>query len=108
MAQRDLLLAAMHRHASAEAVLGEISTILRRLPDFLAVLRHADSARVPPPTLGNEGDLQIIVHAILRLLYDDVRPEDPVSQMAGGSSRVDFTLREAGVIVETKMMRHTQ
>ena len=47
----------------------------------------------------------MLVRAILRLLYPDVRAEDPVSQQAGASSRVDFLIRDAGVIIETKMTR---
>jgi hypothetical protein len=39
------------------------------------------------------------------MLYDDVRPEDYVSQFAGANSRVDFLIRGVGVIVETKMTR---
>jgi hypothetical protein len=86
-------------------LLDELAALFSRLPEYLAVLTARGSERVPAPTIQNEGDLQIIVEAILRLHYDDVRPEDYVPEYAGGRSRVDFLLRETGVIIETKMTR---
>jgi hypothetical protein len=103
--QRDLLAAELHGEGSTSAVLDELTQVFRRLPDYLGVLTAANSAAVPPPVLRNENDLQILLHALLRLLYDDVRREDYVPQQAGSNSRVDFTLRGAGVIVEAKMTR---
>ena len=103
--QRQLLVSALHAVSGASAVVDELVTILRRLPEFLGVLSRSGNSAVPAPTIRTEADLQIVVHAILRLLYDDVRPEDPVPQHAGRSTRVDFLLRTAGVIVETKMTR---
>lgn len=103
--QREILVAAMHAKGDPAAVLGELTNVMRRLPDYLAVLARAGSSSIPAPQILNEKDLQVVVHAVLRLLYDDVRPEDAVPQHAGGASRVDFLLREAGVIIETKMTR---
>lgn len=103
--QRAMLVAAMHAEAGPSTVLDELTSVFRRLPDYLSVLRQAANVNVPESVITNEADLQVLVHGILRLLYDDVRPEDPVPQQAGGGSRVDFLLREAGVIVETKMTR---
>jgi hypothetical protein len=103
--QRGLLVQALHAVADGAEALQQLVAIFRRLPEFLAVLRHAKSDNVPEPVLTNERDLQVLVHGLLRLLFDDVRDEDPVPQQAGASSRVDFLLRDVGVVVETKMMR---
>jgi hypothetical protein len=103
--QRSILETALHEGDVIEPVLDELSEIFRRLPAFLDVLGSANNGRVPKPTLKNEADLQDLMHAILRLHYDDVRPEDPVSKRAGRASRVDFLLREARVLVETKFTR---
>jgi hypothetical protein len=103
--QRDILEAALQVETAPSAVLDELAALFGRLGEFLSVLKTAESAAVPAPVLANEADLQVLVHALLRLHYDDVRPEDPVSKHAGGSSRVDFALPEAGVVVETKMTR---
>ncbi|WP_147263023.1 hypothetical protein [Geodermatophilus sp. TF02-6] len=88
-------------------MLDELTAVLRRLPEYLDVLRRSNNPRVPAPSIEHEADLQVLLHALLRLHYDDVRPEDPVSQHAGGGSRVDFLLRETGVVIETKMTRPT-
>jgi hypothetical protein len=103
--QRQILAEALHEIAAVSPVLDELTTLFNRLPDFISTLRTASNPAVPPPSIANEKDLQVLVHAILRLLYPDVRAEDPVSQEAGAGSRVDFLIKDAGVIVETKMTR---
>lgn len=105
--QREILRHELHRVSAPAAVLDELAEMFSRLPDYLDVLRTAANERVPPPELSNEADLQDLVHALLRLHYDDVRPEDPVSKHAGKSSRIDFMLPEAGVGIETKFVRPT-
>lgn len=104
-AQRDILRGAIHGGSRTSVVLGELASVFRRLPRYLNVLEQAASPAVPAPKIRNEADLQVVVHALLRLVYDDVRPEDPSPQRAGASSRTDFFLREAEVIIETKMTR---
>lgn len=103
--QRQILIQALHEVADVSAVLDELSTVFKRIPDFISTLLLESNPSVAAPVIGDEKDLQVLIHAILRLLYSDVRPEDPVPQKAGASSRVDFLIRDAGVIVETKMTR---
>lgn len=105
--QRQILAQALHEVADVSSVLDELSALFRRLPDFLSTLRLEANPSVPAPAINYEKDLQVLVYAILRLHYPDVRPEDPVPQKAGASSRVDFLVRDAGVIVETKMTRES-
>lgn len=105
--QRELLIRALKSQAAPSVVLDELSAVFRRLPSYLAVLGNAASEHVAPPTLADEADLQVLVHSILRLLYDDVRREDSAPAHAGGSTRPDFVLPEARVLVETKYVRPT-
>jgi len=53
----------------------------------------------------NEYDVQDLVHALLKLRFDDVRPEEWTPSYAGGHARMDFLLKEEGIVVETKMAR---
>lgn len=53
----------------------------------------------------NEYDVQDLLHALLRLHFDDVRPEEPTPSSAGGSSRIDFFLKEEEIAIEVKMTR---
>jgi len=55
----------------------------------------------------DEYDVQDLLHAILKLHFDDVRPEEWTPSYAGNCSRVDFLLKEEGIVVETKMTRKT-
>jgi hypothetical protein len=103
--QRQILTEALHAVAPVSPVLDELTNIFHRIPDFISILRIVSNPSVPPPRIANEKDLQALVHAILRLLYPDVRAEDTVPQFAGAGSRVDFLIRASGIIVETKMTR---
>lgn len=105
--QRHLLARAMSQTSSLSNVLDELADYFSRLDDYISTLRRYNKPAIPAPTIENEADLQVLVDALLRLQYGDVRAEDPVSQSAGGGSRVDFLLRESGVVVETKMTRPT-
>src|SRR5258706_8853462 len=82
LTQRQILVLALHDTADANTVLNELSACFRRLPDYLLVLGSEANANVTRPNIENERDLQILVHALLRLLYRDVRPEDAVSKQA--------------------------
>lgn len=103
--QREILIETLHQTADVVKVLDELSFFFGRLPEFLAELQRSANPNVPHPTIAKEEDLQTLVHAMLKMLYADVRAEDPVPQHAGAGSRVDFLIQEAGVMVETKMTR---
>lgn len=59
----------------------------------------------PTLTFKDEYDDQDLYRALLRLFFEDVRPEDPVPTTAGASSRIDFVLPAAGIAVELKHTR---
>jgi len=105
LGQRQILTEVLYASSSVATVLEELSDVARRLPEYMRTLERYSSSQCPAPNILDEKGLQALIHAILRLLYADVRAEDFVSQHAGASSRVDFLLAEAGVIIETKMTR---
>ncbi len=55
----------------------------------------------------DEYDVQDLLHALLRIHFDDVRPEDPAPKQAGASSRTDFVLKKEQIVVEVKKTRAT-
>jgi hypothetical protein len=55
--------------------------------------------------LHDEYDVQDLFHALLLLEFDDVRPEEHTPSYAGGSSRMDFLLKNELVVVEVKCAR---
>jgi hypothetical protein len=59
------------------------------------------------PTLdvNDEYDVQDLMHALLRLFFEDVRTEERTPSYAGSSARMDFFLPVEQVVVETKKTR---
>ena len=55
--------------------------------------------------INDEYDVQDLLHAILKLFFDDVRDEEPTPSRVGGSARMDFFLNDHGIAIEVKMTR---
>ena len=81
-----------------------IVSLCRRFPLFVERLQKRQRSR-PPFTVGDEYDVQDLLHATLKLHFDDVRPEEVTPSYAGNASRVDFFLPRERIIVEAKMTR---
>ena len=57
--------------------------------------------------INDEYDVQDLLHSLLRLYFDDVRPEEWTPSYAGSSSRMDFLLKEIKTVIEVKKTRET-
>lgn len=81
-----------------------IGTICER---FHLVARQLRSRREGRETLDveDEYDVQDLMHALLHLYFDDIRPEEWTPSYAGKSSRMDFLLKQEQVVIETKKTR---
>ncbi|MEK6324849.1 MAG: hypothetical protein AABN33_24665 [Acidobacteriota bacterium] len=55
--------------------------------------------------VNDEYDVQDLLHALLCLHFDDIRPEEWTPSYAGKSSRVDFLLKPEAIVVEVKKTR---
>jgi hypothetical protein len=55
--------------------------------------------------VNDEYDVQDLVHGLLRLFFDDIRTEEWTPSYAGGSSRMDFLLKQESMVLETKKTR---
>lgn len=53
--------------------------------------------------INNEYDVQHLLHAILKLKFDDIRVEEYTPSYAGGSTKMDFLLKDYQVVIETKV-----
>ena len=58
-------------------------------------------------TINDEYDVQDLLNTLLRIHFDDVRPEEPTPSFGGGASRMDFLLKKEQMVVEAKMTRVT-
>ena len=87
-------------------------------PDSIAILklifkrfhrvgRQLQSRYNQRPTLeiNDEYDVQDIVHAILKLFFNDVRAEECTPSYAGGASRIDFLIKSENIGIEIKKTR---
>jgi hypothetical protein len=73
-----------------------VATQIKRRFDGRETLRVSD-----------EYDVQDLLHALLKIDFDDVRPEEYSPSKAGGASRLDFLLKAQKVVIEAKMARKT-
>ena len=64
--------------------------------------RHAKRETL---NIGDEYDVQDLLHALLRLHFDDVRAEESTPSFGGGAARMDFLLKQEQIVLEAKMTR---
>jgi hypothetical protein len=81
-----------------------VSSILGRFPLFARQCEDRHNNRAPF-LVTDEYDVQDLLHAILKLHFDDVRPEEWTPSYAGNSSRTDFLLKKEQIVIEVKMTR---
>ena len=55
-----------------------------------------------PYVVEDEYDVQDLLHALLKVDFDDVRKEEWTPSYAGGASKIDFVLKNEGILVEVK------
>lgn len=84
-----------------------IPNIERLIAKFHTVARQLRQRYNDRETLNiaDEYDVQDLLHALLKIYFDDIRPEEWTPSYAGGSSRVDFLLKAEKIVIETKMTR---
>jgi hypothetical protein len=92
------------RDSDALAVL---TTICQRFPIVAKQLRERREDR-PTLEIDDEYDVQDLLHSLLRLHFDDIRPEEWTPSYAGGAARMDFLLKAEQVVIEAKMARQNR
>jgi hypothetical protein len=59
----------------------------------------------PTLDISDEYDVQNLLHALLKIHFDDIRTEEWTPSYAGGSSRMDFLLKKEKIVIEVKKTR---
>lgn len=74
---------------------------------FHFIVRQLRSRHGGRPTLDveDEYDVQDLLHCLLKLHFDDIRPEECTPSYAGGCSRMDFFLKNESIAIEIKKTR---
>lgn len=78
-----------------------LERLLRRFHRIARQLKHRHNER-SAFSIQDEYDVQDLLHAILRGLFDDVRPEEYAPSYAGSASRMDFLLKSEQIVLEAK------
>ncbi len=89
------------RSEKAEYFVGKIC---KRFPKVVRSLQNRYGER-SPFQIDDEYDVQDILEGLLRIYFDDVRPEEYIPGHAGSSSRIDFLLKNEKIGIEVKMTR---
>lgn len=91
-------------YADKQDILEEIELVTSRFPIVARQLenRYNDRATIE---IGDEYDVQDLLHGLLRIYFQDVREEEWSPSYAGTSPRIDFLLKNDSVGVEVKMAR---
>jgi len=64
--------------------------------------RHKNRSSV---VVDDEYDVQDLLHSILKLHFQDVRPEENAPSFGGRSARMDFLLKNENIVIEVKKTR---
>lgn len=83
---------------------GRLSKLFERFHTVARQLRRRHDGR-PTLEIHDEYDVQDLLHGLLRIDFDDVRPEEWTPSYAGASNRMDFLLKEDEIAIEVKMTR---
>jgi len=94
-------LKSLTKEQRADLPLIRIRRILSRF-DLVANQLKRRRKNKEPYVVEDEYDVQDLLHALLKVDFDDVRKEEWTPSYAGGASKIDFVLKNEGILVEIK------
>jgi hypothetical protein len=88
-------------------IFNPINPLLNIFEKFHLIVRQLRNRYDSRETLNvhDEYDTQDLLHSVLHLHFDDIRPEEWTPSYAGKSSRMDFLLKEFKIVIEVKKTR---
>ncbi len=78
-----------------------VSTLLRNFDRSVRQLKRRYDKR-PALLVDDEYDVQDFLHSLLRGYFGDIRAEENTPSYAGSASRLDFLIKEEGIVIEAK------
>lgn len=94
-------LKSLTKEQRADLPLIRIRRILSRF-DLVANQLKRRRKNKEPYVVEDEYDVQDLLHALLKVDFDDIRREEWAPSYAGGTSKIDFVLKNKGILVEVK------
>lgn len=92
------------KRGNNESDIEKIKIIIQRFHQVAKQLRERYSDR-KTIEIEDEYDVQDLFHALLKLYFNDIRPEEYTPSYAGSASRVDFLLKKEKIVIEIKKTR---
>jgi hypothetical protein len=86
--------------------LEQVCELCRRFPLVARQLKSRHQDRTTLEVI-DEYDVQDLIHALLKLFFEDVRAEEVTPSYAGKSARMDFLLKRESIGLEVKKTRDT-
>ncbi len=77
-----------------ELIFSKFHLVVRQLRD-----RHDKRETLD---VNDEYDVQDLLHALLKIYFQDIRPEETIPSYAGGSKKMDFLLKSEKMVIEVK------
>jgi len=102
--QYKSLLAINETPVKSQYGLKDLLWVLDRFHQVVIQLRNRHEDRDTIDVV-DEYDVQDLLHALLRVFFDDVRAEEWTPSYAGGSKRQDFLLKTQKTVIEVKKTR---
>jgi len=84
-------------HRVIESILSRFHLVAKEISE-----RHESR---PTLTINDEYDVQDLLEGLLRIYFDDIRPEQWTPEYAGASARIDFLLKKEQIAIEVKKTR---
>jgi len=105
--ERLILLTNIGDSACLEEDSNPIDKLLRLSRKFHSVATQLSRRYSSRETLviSDEYDVQDLYHSLLKIFFEDVRPEENTPSFGGHSSRTDFLLKDEKIIIEIKKTR---
>lgn len=87
-----------------EAAIISLEKLIKRFHIVARILKNRYNDR-ETIIIDDEYDVQDLLHGLLRVVFDDVRPEEYTPTYAGSASRIDFLLKSEKIAIEVKLAR---
>ena len=94
----------VEKHAGSADSLILIERMLRKFPLMVMQLGNRYSSR-PTIPVDDEYDVQDLIHSLLHLFFDNIKPEEYTPSYGGSSSRIDFLIEDNSIAIEIKKTR---
>jgi DpnII restriction endonuclease len=88
-------------------ILSKIFSNFHKMARQLRTRRKEKNVTRPTLEVKDEYDVQDLLHGILKLFFDDIRPEEWTPSYAGGAVRMDFLLKKEKIVIEVKKTRNS-